>query len=337
MTTVADDMIVLHDGTEVRRFEGLRPATAHILGGVAVRTLVRPPGELLARFATVNDVHFGELECGMIEGVDGGPVMRPADGEPPYPVTMNHGAVAEIRAIDPAVVIAKGDLTSSGTPNEYEQFLATYAATFGDRLVHVRGNHDAYRGQSFAAGNRAVDLPGVRCLVLDTAWPQHTNGTLERDSVAWLDDSIADAARSHLPVLVFGHHHIWNPASDFRDDGYFGLVPAASEALISAFARHANVLGYFAGHTHRNRVVTVPETGPLVYAEVACVKDFPGTWAEYRIYEGGVMQVAHRVSTPEALAWSERCRALYSDFGMDYASYALGALGDRCFSLITAP
>ena len=36
--------------------------------------------------------------------------------------------------------------------------------------------------------------------------------------------------------------------------------------------------------------------------EVGCVKDFPGTWAEYRVYEGGVMQVVHRISIPEALA-----------------------------------
>jgi hypothetical protein len=61
------------------------------------------------------------------------------------------------------------------------------------------------------------------------------------------------------------------------------------------------------------------------------VKDFPGTWAEYRVYEGGVMQVVHRVSDPAALEWSERCRHLYEDFGIDYETYALGTLSDRCF------
>ena len=67
--------------------------------------------------------------------------------------------------------------------------------------------------------------------------------------------------------------------------------------------------------------------------EIGCVKDFPGTWAEYRVYEGGIMQVVHRISAPEALAWSERCRHLYSDFGIDYESYALGRLEDRCLSI----
>ena len=134
VTTVADDLVVMHDGATVHRFEDLRPASAHIFYGTAVRTLAPPPGELLARFATVNDVHFGEVECGMIEGVDGGPVMRAVEGAPPYPVTMNAGAVAEIEAIAPDAVIVKGDLTSTGAPHEYDQFVSTYEPVFADRL-----------------------------------------------------------------------------------------------------------------------------------------------------------------------------------------------------------
>ena len=73
--------------------------------------------------------------------------------------------------------------------------------------------------------------------------------------------------------------------------------------------------------------------GRIPSIEVGCVKDFPGTWAEYRVYDGGVLQVVHRVSSPEALAWSEECRGLYSDFGVDYAEYAMGTLADRCFAI----
>ena len=65
--------------------------------------------------------------------------------------------------------------------------------------------------------------------------------------------------------------------------------------------------------------------------EVGCTKDFPGTWAEYRVFDGGIMQVVHRMSSSEALAWSEPCRGLYSDFDIDYGAYALGEIADRCF------
>jgi hypothetical protein len=45
------------------------------------------------------------------------------------------------------------------------------------------------------------------------------------------------------------------------------------------------------------------------------------------------MQVVHRMSSPGALAWSESCRHLYSDFGIDYETYALGTLEQRCFDI----
>jgi hypothetical protein len=76
----------------------------------------------------------------------------------------------------------------------------------------------------------------------------------------------------------------------------------------------------------------MPRSG-IPTIEIGCVKDFPGSWAEYRVYEGGVMQVVHRISSPDALAWSDRCRHLYEDFGTDYESYAMGTLEDRCLIL----
>jgi len=169
ITTVADDLIMCHDGATVVRLENLRPASTHDVRGVEVRTLPRPAGELLCRFATANDLHFGEVDCGSVDNQLGGPIQRAAEGEPPYAEMMNRDAALEIASIEPAAVIVKGDL--------------------------------------------------------------------------------------------------------------------------------------------------------------------PGTWAEYRVFAGGIMQVVHRVSTSEALNWSERCRHLYRDFGIDYETYALGALEDRCCNI----
>ena len=325
----------MHDGPVERVYGDLAPGIEHDLDGVAVRTLDRPGGELLCRFATVNDAHFGETSCGVIEGSDVGPVLAVEPGAEPYPEVMNRGAVADITAIDPAVVLSKGDVTASGTAEEYGRFLEVYGGAFGDRLVHVRGNHDAMAGlPSGTEGIPAlVDVPGARLAVLDTVVPGRAGGALDAEQLEWLDDIAADAQRDGVPLLAFGHHHCWDPTSSVRPRDYFGITPDDAERLVEVVARRPAIRGWFAGHTHRNRVRHFPMTGDVPFAEVACVKDFPGTWAEYRVFEGGVLQVHRRVSAPDALAWSERCRALFEGA---YPAYAFGELADRCFPLPAA-
>lgn len=329
ITSVADDLIVVHDGLVVHRREHLSPATEYDVAGHTVRTMPRPDGELLCRIATVNDVHFGEVEAGRIDDLPDGPIQRADPGEPPYPETMNRGAVAEIAAIDPAAVFVKGDLSNNGLPEEWEAFERCYRDAFGDRLHVVRGNHDAYRHQVAYAGDHWVELPGVAVALLDTTRPGHSTGWLTETQLEWLDDHAADAARTGVPVLVMGHHQQWVDGK--RSDTYFGLHPDPSDALSAVIERRRSIVAYTAGHTHRHRRRILASGVPTI--EIGCVKDFPGTWAEYRVHEGGILQVVHRISAPDALRWSERCRDLYRDFGLDYAGYALGHLDDRCFTI----
>ncbi|HEX4982181.1 MAG TPA: metallophosphoesterase [Ilumatobacteraceae bacterium] len=341
VTTVADDLVVIHDGIRVNRFEGLEPDTEHVLGGIEVRTLPRPPGELLCRVATVNDLHFGEIEAGRIDERTDGPIQRVGRGEEPYPETMNRGAVAEIAALAPAAVVVKGDVSTDGTDEEFATFERYYRAEFGERLHVVRGNHDAYRGQTRYTGDSWIDLPGVSVALLDTAVPGGATGFLTPEQFDWLDAQCAAADR---PVLVMGHHQQWiaghrpadapgDPRDERRSANYFGIHPDPSDALDELAARRRTIVCYTAGHTHRHRVRRMTVSG-IPSIEIGCVKDFPGTWAEYRVYEGGITQVVHRISSPDALAWSERCRHLYLDFGVDYEAYALGDLADRCLNLV---
>jgi predicted phosphodiesterase len=334
LTTVADDEVVLHvparpgHPAQVIRRTGLEPDGDQMVEGVAFRTLPRPPGERLATVATVNDVHFGEVECGVLEGNTSGPVLRVGPGEMPYPDTMNRAAVQEIAAIQPDIVLAKGDLTTHGTAEELEAFLSCYRPTFGERLHYVRGNHDASADFSVvAAGPAELTLPGVTLAVLDTTIPGQPSGRVEGDQLEWLDEL---GSRADRLVLVFGHHHPWDPSSRARPETYFGINPSDSEALIQVIARRPALIGYFAGHTHRNRVRRFGPSGDVPFAEVACVKDFPGTWAEYRVFEGGILQVHRRISTAEALVWSDGTRAMFGGF---YAQYAFGQLSDRCFAV----
>lgn len=333
LTTVADDEAVVHDGLEVRRYDGLEPDTAYEYDGFHFRTLARPAGELLCRFATVNDVHFGEIEAGLIEGMELGPTFSSEPGEDPYPEVMNAGAIAEIQAMDPAAVVVKGDLTSKGTIEEYDRFRSFYEPAFGDRLHVVRGNHDSYYGGTFASDAPVrVELPGVVIAVIDTARQEHANGQVTAETRSWLQD-LASGLRAQgdtRPVLIMGHHHAWNPESNERPENYFGINPDDSEALIDVVAAHDNLRGYFAGHTHRNRVRRFGLTRDVPWVEVASVKEFPGAWAEYRVYETGILQIMRRIGSPACMDWTEKTRHMYG--GM-YFEYSFGELADRCFAI----
>jgi predicted phosphodiesterase len=268
----------------------------------------------------------------VIDGSEVGPVFRTAPGDEPYPEIMNRAAIEEMLAIDPAAVVVKGDLTSMGTEPEYAAFRAAYEPAFGDRLTVVRGNHESYNHSRVASDpHQSVSLPGVALAVLDTSVDGEVAGTVTAAQLDWLDTLATEADR---PVLVFGHHHLGDRASSEKADHTFGIDLGASEALLALVARRPAVRGYFAGHTHRNRVRHFPASGDVPWVEVACVKDYPGAWAEYRVHEDGIVQIHHRTSSPEAMAWTEQTRHMYAGL---YRDYAFGTLADRCFVIPARP
>jgi len=320
---------VVFEAGVARSYGALRPDSVYEIDGFAFRTLAER-GELLTSFATVNDVHFGETSCGVIEGSDVGPVFEVGPGEAPFPEVMNRAAVAEIAAANPAAVIVKGDLTSTGSQGEYDAFRAAYEPSFGERLTVVRGNHESYNYAPFAAiGFQEVWLEGVVLAVIDTSLDGMVHGAVSKEQLEQLDEL---AARADRPVLVFGHHHLGDRASAERADHEFGIDVDSSEALVEVFSRRARLRGYFAGHTHRNRVRRFEATGEVPWVEVACVKDYPGMWAEYFVHEGSILQVARRINEPAALEWSEKTRHMYHGL---YRDYAFAQLSDRCFSIET--
>ena len=328
LTTVTDTEAVLHDGLRVVRVDGLRPDREHTVEGITFRTLPRPVGQLLATVATVSDLHLGEVECGRYDGVNLGPPLRAAPGEPPYPETMARGAAAEIVATGPDVVVAKGDLTGTGALSELRTFLDIFDEPLGDRLHWVHGNHDVSTRSELGArpDRELVKVAGARIALLDTSVAGQTGGRVSDEQLGWLDELGRDEGDG--PVLVFAHHPLYDHASFTA-----GVDPRDSDRLVEVFARRPALAGWFAGHTHRNLVRRMPVTGGVPWAEIGATKDYPGVWAEYRIYEGGILQIVHRISSPEALDWTERTRAM---FGGLYPSYSFGTLADRCFAVTAA-
>jgi predicted phosphodiesterase len=338
VTTVVGDREATTTGPyHSARVTGLEPETEYSLqvdGADAsellpktVTTLTRPAGKHLTTFATVNDVHFGEVECGRLGTPEElGPILSVGPGEDPYPAVMNAGAIAEMDALDPDAIVVKGDLTDRGSDEEYEAFLGAYSK-LGPRMHHTRGNHDAMQSHTIAVNApHVIELSGVTLAVLDTVRPGSEHGRITADQLEWLDDV---ARESSAPVLVFGHHHPWDPSSTERNERYFGINPDDSEALCAVIARREAIAGYFAGHTHRNRVRRFDAARGVPIVEIACVKDYPGAWAEYRVHEGGYTQLVRRIATPAAMKWTEQTRAMFAGL---YRDYALGSQSDRCFT-----
>jgi len=156
--------------------------------------------------------------------------------------------------------------------------------------------------------------------------PAQSGGALSAEQLDWLD---AAAESSTEPVVVMGHHPQW--FDGMTDKPEFLLGVDASRALDAVLARREAIVAYAAGHTHRHLVHAAGGGVPSI--EVGCVKDFPGVWARYDVYDGGIVQTVHRISSADALEWSERCRSLYRDFGVDYTTYALDRLEHRCFAI----
>jgi 3',5'-cyclic-AMP phosphodiesterase len=320
--------------------DGLEPATTYdvCLSGPAqprtkvatATTLPPPPGRLLARFATISDCHIGEQSVGPL-GRFHDPRPRPP-GLAPYPVRCARAAIAEAEAWGADLLIAKGDLTREGEADEIYQAVDVLASA-SVPVEAILGNHDVRSpidtaavitacGLSVTREPRARDLPGIRLVLGHSPQPDYHRGAMNAPDAAHLARLAGEAT---TPVMVALHHppRRWPvqthyPPSIARRDSVRlveGLAAANPSSLIVA------------GHTHRNRRYQV---GGVTVAEVGSTKDYPGQWAGYSVYEGGIRQVIYRVAAPAAIAWTETTRRAMAGI---WGWWSPGRLSDRCWTL----
>ncbi len=319
---------------------GLEPATSYevAVGGpglplakvTTVRTLPPPPGRLLSQFATISDCHIGELSVGPMKRLHD-PRPRPA-GLVPYPTRCAQSAIAEAEAWGAQLLVVKGDLTCEGEPQEIYP-AADLLAAASIPVEVILGNHDVRGSVDTAAvltscgievtrAPRARDLPGVRVVMGHSPLPNSHAGAVSGPDAASLAELSGAAAG---PTVVALHHpprrlpvQTHYPPSIQRRD---------SSRLMAALAKANPATLIISGHTHRNRRYRVDG---LTVAEVGSTKDYPGQWAGYSVYEGGIRQVVFRVADPLAMVWTENTRrAIFGVWGW----WSPGRLADRSWTL----
>jgi hypothetical protein len=309
------DLTVTRPGGTPRRAKGFR-------------TLAPPPGQLLCRFATVNDLHIGERRFGLLHRMGD----DPGDGLDPYPVRCARAALAEAVAWGAEAIVAKGDLTYMGRPQQWEE-VGRLLAAVPVPVEATLGNHDVGRkgadarpilarhGITLVDGAGARDLPGVRLVVADTTMAHKSGGRIGDERRRLVVELLAAAPG---PAFLAMHHY---PQRFRLPTSYPRGIPGDNAtALLEAVTGANPATLVAAGHSHRNRR---HRHGPLVVTEIGATMHYPGAWAGYAVHEGGIRQVVRRVAAPDAIAWTERTRRAL--LGL-WAPWAAGPLGQRCFS-----
>jgi 3',5'-cyclic AMP phosphodiesterase CpdA len=166
--------------------------------------------------------------------------------------------VAQLEAMNPRPdgVVLSGDLVDRGDAAEYAR-LASLLAPLSMPCWLMAGNHDdrtelrrAFPQLPRLPGKHAylqyaVELPGLRLLLLDSVVPGSAAGELCAQRLAWLEAELAGAPEQ--PVIVFIHHPPYATGSPLLDS--VGL--ANGDDLGAIIDRYDRVLLVSAGHVHR--------------------------------------------------------------------------------------
>ena len=159
---------------------------------------------------------------------------------------------------DAQAIVAMGDLTHHGDPQEYARLAAIFAK-LPVPVIPMLGNHDrraafydAFPDAPRTSGGfvqGVTDIDGHRLITLDTLdgppYPKgHHAGRLCAERMAWLHDALA-GAQGRIP-LVFAHH----PPFLTGIAGMDKIPLAQGDAFLDSLAPYAGA-HLFCGHVHR--------------------------------------------------------------------------------------
>jgi 3',5'-cyclic-AMP phosphodiesterase len=192
--------------------------------------------------AHLSDLHFG----------------GPPDARARADLAMDH-----VLALDPApdLLLVTGDVADHGYAEEYDEARAVLSRWPGTLLVGT-GNHDVR--DAFARGllgreadgplDQALDLPAARFLMLDSlvSAPEGERvdpGELTDDSLAWLDQRLAEDSR---PTYVCLHH----PPAEIGVTLMDPILLREPDRLAAVLERHPHHAATLVGHAHTQCATT---------------------------------------------------------------------------------
>ena len=197
--------------------------------------------------AQISDLHCRDAEANAKLGIDN-----------------NGNATLAINRLNqlsprPDLVIATGDLTSSGKVDQY-QALDSILMRLEIPLYVIPGNHDeraqmleVLSGQYGLVENdynfvkTVIEGGDLRLVGLDTSISGHHQGGLPEDRISWLDEILQ--AESQKPTFIFMHHPPFETGIWWMDR--LGIIDGLGK-LEKVIGKHKQVIGLTAGHLHRS-------------------------------------------------------------------------------------
>ena len=327
---VDDEVVQIDDAGRVVELRRDDPR----LRGERLPDIPPPPGRLIAKIATISDLHIGEPGFGVL------PRVRPprTSGREHYTVRAANAAIAEAVAWGAELLVVKGDITWTARPGQWD-LAAELLAASPVPVVALMGNHDvSRRGQhgrpwleQAGIGTivdadvpvESLDVGPLHLVFADSNSDFHRPGVIDSSTRASIVRSLETASVGS--VVMLHHYPDRFPTATRYPPGIHHAQGVALFEAMAAVERPPTLVT--CGHTHRNRRY---RRAGIDMTEVGSTKDYPGVWAGYSIHEGGIRQTVRRIADPDVVEWVERTRR--SCLGL-WGHWTPGRLRWRCFSL----
>ncbi|MBR0109469.1 MAG: metallophosphoesterase [Bacteroidales bacterium] len=170
--------------------------------------------------------------------------------------TMFKAAIAEVNALDPALVVITGDLVNWAYSDKQDSIYFAGRALIEAPVYELPGNHDIRTGDQASreryerlhgATRFSFKKNGCAFIGIDSNCIKNGEEELENEQLEWLSSELSKARRAKY-IFVFLHCPIIRQTIDEPED-YFNFSVAQREKYISLFKQYG-VDAVFAGHTH---------------------------------------------------------------------------------------
>jgi metallophosphoesterase (TIGR03767 family) len=229
-----------------------------------------------------------------------------------------------------------------------KQVVEEHFKTIGTPVGHGFTATNVLKGTAYYTFDQGSNVRGI---VLDTVNPNgYADGSIDQKQFDWLKQQLATTTNRH--IIIFSHHSIATMNNPFIATGLDLQPRVLGAAVRTELLKHANVVAWVNGHTHRNEVVAhkVPSgAGGFWEINTASHVDFPqqarlielvdnqdGTLSIFTTMIDHASPAAYGGNIADPVGLASLARELAANDPQERSSNRNGAVADRNVELLVA-